>query len=55
MAVRMADYQSEIKSPLWSSHMATHESPAAIAEHDPYPDAQSLTSINVFARGGSIT
>jgi hypothetical protein len=51
----MADYRLVIKSPLWSSLTARHKSPPAIAAHDPYSDAQALTSINVLARSRSIT
>jgi hypothetical protein len=55
MAVRMAGYRSVIKVAALVVAYGRHESSAAIAAHDPYPDAQALTSINVFARGGSIT
>ena len=55
MAAGMAGYRSVIKSPLWSSLIARHESPAVIAAHDPYPDTQAMTSINEIARGWRIT
>jgi len=55
MDAGMAGHRSVIKSPLWSSPIARHESPAVIAAHDPYPDTQVLTSTNVLDGGGLIT
>ncbi len=55
MAAGMAGYRSVITPPARSSLIARHESPAVIAAHDPYPDTQAMTSINVLDEGGSIT